>query len=123
MRVFDGFRVAEQYLIRAEAKAQLGDLKGALEDLNTIRDRAGLADYNSSSQEQIVDEIIHERQIELFSEWGNRWLDLKRTDKVDAVMTDVSSQKGGIWNSFDRLYPIPFLDLQKDPNLVQNPGY
>jgi hypothetical protein len=121
-------RVAEQYLIRAEARARLGgNLLGAIDDLDKIRGRANLplvANTNPGiSQNALIDKIIHERQVELFSEWGHRWLDLKRTNTVDAIMGIVCPQKGGTWNSNWALYPISLFDIQKDPNLMQNPGY
>jgi hypothetical protein len=116
-------RLAEQYLIRAEARAQQGDLAGALEDLNAIRSRAGLLDFSSNNANDIIDAIMHERQVELLTEMGHRWFDLKRTGRVDAVMTIVTPSKGGNWEPTDKLYPIPFDDIKKDPNLDQNPGY
>ncbi len=116
-------RLSEQYLIRAEARAHQGDFTGALEDLNTVRARAGLTEVTSTDKEQILDFILHERRVELFSEWGHRWLDLKRTGKVDDVMVDVTTKKGGSWNTNWQLYPLPLSDLQKDMNLTQNMGY
>ncbi len=92
-------RLGEQYLIRAEARAQMGNLTAALEDINVIRLRAGLGPFVSSDPTLINDVIFHERQVELFTEWGHRWLDLKRTGKIDEVMPEASSTKGGIWNT------------------------
>lgn len=116
-------RFAEQYLIRAEARAQQNNLSGADADINMIRSRASLANTTASSQSDILDAIAHERQVELFSEWGHRWFDLKRTNKLDAVMSVVTPQKGGTWSSFEQLMPIPPDDIRADPNLKQNPGY
>lgn len=120
-------RLAEQYLIRAEAKAQQGtDLNGAIGDLNMIRERAGLTDLPSSlTAGEILKSVAQERKVELFAEWGHRWLDLKRTGQVDAVMSIVTPQKNGgsEWKSYQQLYPIPYVELTKDPNLTQNPGY
>jgi hypothetical protein len=117
------FRLAEQYLIRAEARVQLGEPDGA-DDLNKIRTRAGLPNYSGSTDKNsLLTAILHERQVELFSEWGHRWLDLKRTKTIDAVMTPACVRKGGIWASYKQLYPVPILDIQKDPNLTQNTGY
>ena len=64
-------------------------------------------------------------RIELFAEWGHRWLDLKRTGKIDDVMTAATPLKngGGQWHSYQQYYPIPLTELQLNPNLVQNPGY
>lgn len=119
-------RLAEQYLIRAEARAQLGELAAAITDLNIIRARAGLPNLSSGlSQTQVLAAVAQERRIELFAEWGHRWLDLKRTGQIDAVMSVVTPTKngGGAWQSFQQLYPIPQGERTADPNLIQNPGY
>jgi hypothetical protein len=116
-------RLGEQYLIRAEARAQLGNINGAKADLNVIRVRAGLTGTNANDQPSLLAAILQERQLELFSEWGHRWFDLKRTKNTDPVMTMVTPLKGGSWSGFKQLLPIPFKDIQRDPNLIQNPGY
>jgi hypothetical protein len=120
-------RLAEQYLIRAEARAQMGNITGndgALADLNIIRNRAGLEDYSGpTDQTSILATILHENQVEFFSEWGHRWLDLKRTGNVNAIMSTVALKKGGSWNTNWQLYPIPLVELQKSINVKQNPGY
>jgi hypothetical protein len=117
-------RLAEQYLIRAEAENDQGNMASAIADLNTIRNRAGLANYSGLMDQNSVQAAIqHERQVELFTEWGHRWLDLKRTQKIDSVMTIVSPQKGGTWKSSSQLFPLPLQPLQYDHNLTQNPGY
>jgi hypothetical protein len=116
-------RLGEQYLIRAEARAQLGNIVGSSDDLNIIRQRAGLANITANSQNALLNAIAHERQVELFAEWGHRWLDLKRTNNIDAVMSVVTPQKGGTWDSRWALYPIPLSEIQRGPNLTQNPGY
>lgn len=116
-------RLAEQYLIRAEARAQQGDLDGAQEDLNVIRNRAGLPNTTATDKASLLAAILHERQVELFLEWGHRWLDLKRTGKADEVMNTVTPQKGGTWQSFQKVYPIPQSNRLTNPNLSQNSGY
>jgi len=119
-------RLAEQYLIRAEARAQQGKLTGAASDLNIVRNRAGIPNTNATnSQSQLLTAIQHERQIEFFAELGHRWLDLKRTGTVDAVMGSGGgcSAKGGTWNTNWQLYPIYYQDIQLDNNLKQNAGY
>jgi hypothetical protein len=119
------FRLAEQYLIRAEAEVQLNDLTGAAADLNIIRNRAGLPNTTASSQSDLLTAVLHERQVELFTEFGHRWLDLKRVGKIDSVMSVVTPQKSGgsAWQSYQQLYPIPVIELQKTPQMNQNPGY
>ncbi len=118
-------RLGEQYLIRAEARIQQNNIGGAQEDLNAIRSRAGLANTTASDQGSLLNAILHERQVELFSEWGHRWFDLKRTGSVDSVMNVITPLKanGGPWLSYQQLYPIHLPDLKIDPNLTQNPGY
>jgi len=119
-------RLAEQFLIRAEAEVQLNNLAMAINDLNAIRQRANLAGTNATTPQDILNAILRERRVELFTEWGHRWLDMKRTPgMVDLVMgTDSAcAQKGGIWNTNWQWYPIPLTELQADPNLIQNNGY
>lgn len=114
------FRLAEQYLIRAEARAMQGDLIGAKEDLNKIRRRAGLADKNAQTQDEILTAILQERRLELFTEHGHRFFDLKRFNKLDQVL---AGAKPG-WNSTDILFPLPQSELSANPNLLpQNQGY
>ena len=118
------FRLGEQYLIRAEARAQLGNTAGAVADLNVIRFRAGLTAYGGlTTQASLLSAILHERQVELFTEWGHRWLDLKRTGNVNAIMTSVTPMKGGVWSPNYQLYPVPFSELRVNPSLTQNDGY
>lgn len=120
-------RLGELYLIRAEARAHLNNLPSSIADLDVIRNRAGLPliiNINPGiTQAALLGAILHERQVELFSESGHRWLDLKRTGNVDAVMTRVTSMKGSTWHSYQQLYPIPQGDLLKNTNLTQNNGY
>jgi hypothetical protein len=114
-------RFAEQYLIRAEAKAQQNvDLAGAIADLNTIRTRANLPPLSTSlNQAQVLGAVAQERRIEFFAEWGQRWFDLKRTGKADAVLGAIKPT----WTPNAKLWPIPFSEITLDPNLTQNPGY
>lgn len=125
-------RLAEQYLIRAEANAELGNTGASLNDLNTIRNRAGLPNYaGATDKASLLGAIQHERQVELFTEGGNRWFDLCRavntnsTVNANTIMNVVTPQKGGTWSNdgHQLLYPIPLTDLLKDSHLPQNPGY
>lgn len=119
-------RLAEQYLIRAEARAMQGNLQDAIDDVNYIRlQHAGLSTPLPlpSNQENAIYTILHERQVELFTEWGHRWLDLKRTKTVDATMTSITPTKGGTWEATDQLYPVPESEIIKAPQLTQNAGY
>ncbi len=117
-------RYAELFLLRAEAYAQQNKLTEAISDLNTIRTRAGLPLLPSSlTQTQLLAAIEQEHRIEMFSEWGDRWLFLKRTSRVDAIMSVYAPTKGTTWNSNWSLYPIPVNEITNDPNMKQNSGY
>lgn len=120
-------RLAEMYLIRAEARAQQNNLAGAIADLDVIRKRASLpliANINPGiNQSALLTTILHERQVELFTEWGHRWLDLKRTNTIDAIMSVVTPQKGGTWAPYKALFPIPQSEITLNPNITQNTGY
>jgi hypothetical protein len=113
------FRLAEQYLIHAEAAAELGNLGTAISDLNTVRARAGLGATMAASQADVLTAIMHERQVELFTEWGNRWFDLNRTGTAGTVL---NAEKGG-FQPYMALYPVPFPQIQVNSLLGQNPGY
>lgn len=114
-------RLAEQYLIRAEANAHLGNTEAAVSDVNVIRNRAGVADLASSlTQEEILLAIEEERRKEYFCEQGHRWFDLRRTGRIDAVLSQVSWKK---WQSHKALLPIPQQELNTNKNLTQNEGY
>jgi len=113
-------RLAEQYLIRAEARAQQSNISGAATDLNAIRLRAGLPVTTAAAPTDILNAIYRERRVELFTEWGHRWFDLKRTGNLDAAMVAL---KGTAWSSYRQFMPIPPTDIMADPNIKQNPGY
>ena len=115
------FRLAEQYLIRAEARIQLGNITGAIEDLDTIRSRAGLSPLPLSlTPGQAAVALQQERRIELFAELGHRWLDLKRTTKVDLV---IGNLKPSTWQPTAALWPVPQDQRSANPFLTQNKGY
>jgi len=111
-------RLADIYLVRAEAFAQLEKYPEAMADLNKVRDRAAdRVDINTTVKATALNAILHERQVELFCEWGNRWIDLKRTNTVNAVLSAAKPS----WKPSAALFPIPFNELQANPNLTPNP--
>lgn len=113
-------RIAEQYLIRAEARAHQGNIPGAQSDLNIIRARAGLPPTKANTPTELLDAIMHERRVELFGEWGTRFFDLKRTGRLNVVM---QAYKPGWRKDTTAVLPIPQNEITTDPNLVQNIGY
>ena len=84
-------RLAEMYLIRAEARAETGDLSGALDDLHVVRSRVGLGrieDKNpelnlKSNKENLINEILRERNCEIGAECGDRTYDMIRRLRQD----------------------------------------
>lgn len=113
-------RLAEQYLIRAEARAQQNNISGAANDLNIIRGRAGLGTTPANDKNSMLFAIEKERRIELLAEFGHRWFDLKRTGRSDVVL---SILKPLTWQPTDVLWPIPQTQINANPALTQNPGY
>ncbi len=107
-------RLAEMYLIRAEAN--LGNAQ-ADDDINTLRTRAGLTGISGVG----LDEVLQERFVELCFE-GHRWTDLTRTGKADVIMSVINPTS---WQSTDVLMPIPQREIQQNSTLAgkQNPGY
>ena len=114
------FRLAEQYLIRAEARAQSGNGVGAQQDLNVVRNRAGLPDTMAIGANDLLAAILRERRVELFTEQGHRWFDLKRFGLANEVLGNLKPN----WADTDLLLPIPEAELESNPNLLpQNQGY
>jgi hypothetical protein len=107
-------RIAELYLIRAEARAQLNKLTEAAADLNTIRARADVAPTTVVTQEALIQAIENENAVEFAFE-GHRWFDLVRTERAGTVL--------GLTNKNFWLFPIPYSDVLSDPDVTQNPGY
>lgn len=108
-------RLAEMYLIRAEAN--LGTSQ-AVADINVLRERAGLDDVSSVT----LDRILEERFTELAFE-GHRWNDLKRTGAINEVMSEINP---ATWQPTDALLPVPQREIDNNPSITQadqNPGY
>lgn len=113
-------RLAEQYLIRAEARAQQNNLAGAAADLNAIRQRAGLEPLpDNLDKAAMLLAVEQERRIELFAEWGHRWFDLRRTGRSLAVLSPIKPDL----TATDLWYPIPLSAINTNPFLTQNEGY
>ena len=131
------YRLADQYLLYAEALNKKGDLANALKYLNLIHVRAGLPAYTATqftTEAAMEDAILQERQWELFAE-GKRWFDLVRTDHVyqimDPIMITRQNFQGAAPVGFgpdksDKrkyLWPLHRNVLNANRLLVQNPPY
>lgn len=125
------FRLAEIYLIRAEARVHMAMITGsnsAEEDINAVRNRSGLGPVSLTGEQAALMAVEQERKVELFGEYPHRWFDLKRTSgfsdpsktRADEILPGV---KGATWQSTDKLFPIEADQIKLNPNLVQNEGY
>lgn len=113
-------RLAEQYLIRAEARARMGaNLSGALSDLNAIQTRAGATATTTSDATTLINDIALENRKEFFCEQAYRWYNLKRTNQADAVLGALKTS----YSPKSKLFPIPQAAIDANYNLTQNPGY
>lgn len=120
------FRLAEMYLIRAEARAKQGVLtgaNGAIADIDVVRARAGLTGTPATGDVAVLAAIAQERRVELFTEQGHRLFDLRRTGKLDEVMNAIAASKGATWNTKKQWWPIMATEILANPKLVQTDGY
>ncbi|WP_242927506.1 RagB/SusD family nutrient uptake outer membrane protein [Pontibacter vulgaris] len=120
-------RLAEMYLIRAEARVRQtasggnnilpADLQ-VISDINMIRSRAGLSPVTVLTNAQALTEILAQRRLEFIGE-GFRFMDLKRynqtCERLGFCPEDLTD--------FRNLWPIPLQQIEVNPNLTQNPGY
>jgi len=120
------FRLADVYLIAAEAEARAnGATATAYGYIKAVRDRAGLPDLTAGlSASDFVDSVIRERSWELFAE-GDRWYDLTRTDKfltvIPAAVNDVYPVRTPL--AKHKFFPIPQDEINANPSLEQNPDW
>jgi hypothetical protein len=115
------YRLAEMYLIQAEALNELGNTAAAVDRVNTIRERVFDPDKplnpGDFSQATFRDQILMERLFELFGETKRR-ADLVRHDKFTMPWKFKPQTE-----PYKILFPIPQPQLDINPELVQNPGY
>jgi len=93
-------RNAELLLLRAEYNINKAnpDLEAAEEDINVIRNAAGLDDFDGQqTQEALLDEVLNQRRYELFME-GHRWVDMRRYDRLDELPIDRPNDN--VWLNF-----------------------
>jgi hypothetical protein len=108
-------RIAEMYLIRAEARAHLNKITEGLSDLNAVRSRAGLSAAAAANSDILLLAIEQERRLEFAFE-PHRWFDLVRTSRLDDVM--------GVTDQNKWVMPIPVGEIQASNGVLeQNSGY
>jgi hypothetical protein len=83
-------RNEELILIYAEANARLGNTQDAVDAINTIRTTWGLDAYDGATDtESLIEEILFQRRFSLWAEGGHRWVDLRRTDRLNPNYVDL----------------------------------
>jgi len=119
------YRLAETYLISAEAHMRLNNTNTALDRFNAIRDRAGAADYTSIDLRAIMDERARELAFE-----GQRWYFLKRTNTLVSQVMQYAGNDNFRNEARDRIeprhrnWPIPESELSLlGLGYPQNDGY
>ncbi len=126
-RDFIYMRLADAYLIRAEARFQQGNMQGAADDLNVIRERGAWPGQEAANMitaaDVDIDLILDDRAKELVGEC-HRWNDLVRTGKlVERVRLYNDDAKGNI-QDFHTVRPIPQDQIDRTSGgYAQNPGY
>lgn len=115
-------RLAEMYLIRAEANARLGaDPATVLADINVVRERAEVApltldDVDGGTTDALLQAVLDERRLEFAME-GHRFFDLRR------ILGTAGAAEFLDVEPFRLLFPIPQSERDANTNLGQNPGY
>ncbi|MFC3356017.1 RagB/SusD family nutrient uptake outer membrane protein [Sphingobacterium zeae] len=114
------FRLEEVYLLLAEAMTEQDKIVEALPYINATRTRAQLTPLTTSiTKSALLDEILLENNREYFTEMGHRFLDLKRTGKLNTLQSIKPN-----WKGYHNLWPIPQKEILLNTNLKpQNTGY
>ena len=144
------FRMAELYLIRAEALNEFNSTPNSdtYNDLNMIRNRSGMCNVKmNQSQDEMRETIAHERNIEMYYE-DQRWFDLRRTlqsaEKIPVEINKIQIRKiyktsadswpykiiyekvpyqKRYWSNHWYMNPFPKSEINKFYGLIQNPGW
>ena len=130
---FPIIRLADVLLMLAEAyNEDSGDIQKAAAEVNKVRRRAGMPELNSgaawlavSSKEEMADRIRRERAFELAGE-GQRYWDLRRWGMLESSVKNATDILGDLmytrsYQPRHELWPIPLVELDRNPNLTQNP--
>jgi hypothetical protein len=111
-------RLAEMYLIRAEAETRLqGSVQSIRNDINILRERAEMPFIETGEYDELLLVIEDEHRREFAFE-GHRWFELVRTGRAIEVLPTVTNEN-------QLLFPIPQSEIQNNssPDMYQNPGY
>ncbi len=126
-RDFILMRLADAYLLRAEARLQQNDPAGAADDINVIRTRAAVLGQEAAIQITAADVdlefLLDERARELVGE-GHRWYDLTRTSTLIERVKQYNPQAAPNIEEYHIVRPIPQDQIDRTlGGYPQNPGY
>lgn len=131
---FPLIRLGDVILMLAEAYNEIGQTEKAVEEVNKIRSRAGMPCLNSgpswlavAGREEMAERIRRERAFELIGE-GQRYWDLRRWGLLQSTVKDATDIFGDLmyqraYQPRHEIWPIPLVELERNTNLVQNPGW
>lgn len=114
---FHIMRYSEVLLIYAEALNELSRTDEAYQYINQVRERAGLNPLSGLTKDQFREALYKERRLELVQE-ADRVHDLVRTGRAAEVLVPLGFTEG-----VNEVFPIPFIELERNPLLTQNTGY
>lgn len=124
---FPLIRLADVMLMLAEAYNELGEPQKAVDELNKVRRRVSMPDIAVGTRDEIADRIRRERACELAGE-GQRYWDLRRWGLLEQSVQDATDIFGDLmytrtYQPRHELWPIPLVELDRNPALTQNPGW
>ena len=131
---FPLIRLGDVILMLAEAYNELGMIDKAVVELNKIRSRVGMPLLNNgdtwlavNGKEEMSERIRRERAFELAGE-GQRYWDLRRWGLLEQSVCDARDIFGDLmytrsYQTRHELWPIPLVEMERNRNLTQNPGW
>ena len=131
---FPLIRLGDVLLMLAEAYNESGAIDKAVIELNKVRERVGMPGLDSGAawlavngKEDMAERIRRERAFELAGE-GQRYWDLKRWGLLEQSVKNATDIFGDLmytrtYQERHQLWPIPLVEMERNLNLTQNPGW
>lgn len=131
---FPLIRLGDVLLMLAEAYNENGETGKAVTEVNKVRDRVGMPGLNSgtawlavNSKDEMTQRIRDERACELAGE-GQRYWDIRRWGMLQSTFRNATDVFGDLmyertYQSRHEIWPIPFVEMERNTNLQQNPDW
>lgn len=131
---FPLIRLGDVILMLAEAYNETGATDKAIAEVNKVRQRVGMPGLDSGPEwlavggkEEMAERIRRERAFELAGE-GQRYWDLRRWGMLEQSVSDATDIFGDLmytrsYQQRHELWPIPLVEMERNLNLTQNPGW